>query len=67
VLNPAARKERVQMSMNQSIEVCPYAIWLNNHGITDLVGTAVAQWLGYCATNQKVAGLISDGVIGIFH
>jgi hypothetical protein len=30
-------------------------------------GTAVAQWLRYCATNQKVAGLIPDGVIGIFH
>jgi hypothetical protein len=27
----------------------------------------VAQWLRYCATNQKVAGLIPDGVIGIFH
>jgi hypothetical protein len=30
-------------------------------------GTAVAQWLRYCATNQKVAGSIPDGVIGIFH
>jgi hypothetical protein len=27
----------------------------------------VAQWLGYCATNRKVAGSIPDGVIGIFH
>jgi hypothetical protein len=27
----------------------------------------VAQWLRYCATNRKVAGSISDGVIGIFH
>ena len=32
-----------------------------------LVGTAVAQWLRCCATNQKVAGSIPDGVIGIFH
>jgi hypothetical protein len=31
------------------------------------VGTVVAQWLSYCATNQKVAGSIPDGVIGIFH
>ena len=31
------------------------------------VGTAVAQWLRCCATNRKVAGLIPDGVIGIFH
>ena len=30
------------------------------------VGTAVAQWLRYCATNRKVAGSIPDGVIGIF-
>jgi hypothetical protein len=30
-------------------------------------GTAVAQWLMYCATNRKVAGSIPDGVIGIFH
>jgi hypothetical protein len=30
-------------------------------------GTVVAQWLRYCATNQKVAGSIPDGVIRIFH
>ena len=29
-------------------------------------GTAVAQWLRYCATNQKVAGSIPAGVIGFF-
>jgi hypothetical protein len=27
----------------------------------------VTQWLRYCATNRKVAGSISDGVIGFFH
>jgi hypothetical protein len=27
------------------------------------MGTAVAQWLRYCATNQKVPGSIPDGVI----
>ena len=27
----------------------------------------MAQWLRCCATNRKVAGSISDGVIGIFH
>jgi hypothetical protein len=27
------------------------------------VGTAVAQWLRYCATNQRVAGSIPDGVM----
>jgi len=30
-------------------------------------GTALAQWLSYCATNRKVADSIPDGVIGIFH
>jgi hypothetical protein len=30
------------------------------------LGTAVAQWLRYCATNQKVAGSIPDGVMGYF-
>jgi hypothetical protein len=32
------------------------------------VGTLlVAQWLMHCDTNQKVAGSIPDGFIGIFH
>jgi hypothetical protein len=31
------------------------------------MGTAVAEWLRYCATNRKVAGSIPDCVIGIFH
>jgi len=31
------------------------------------VRTVVAQWLRYFATNQKVLGLIPDGVIGNFH
>jgi len=30
------------------------------------VGTAVAQWLRCCATNQKVAGSIPAGVSGFF-
>jgi len=28
--------------------------------------TAVAQWLRYCATNRKVPGSITAGVIGFF-
>ena len=31
-----------------------------------LLGTALAQWLRCCAANQKVAGSIPAGVIGIF-
>jgi hypothetical protein len=30
------------------------------------MGTAVVQWLRYCATNQKVAGSIPDGVVEFF-
>ena len=30
-------------------------------------GTAVAQWIRCCAKNQKVAGSIPDGFIGIFN
>ena len=37
------------------------------HGNNGTLGTAVAQWLRRCATNRNVAGLIPDGVIGIFH
>ena len=35
--------------------------------LLSVLGTTVAQWLRYCATNRKVAGSIPDGVIGIFH
>jgi len=31
------------------------------------LGTAVTQWIRCSATNRKVAGLIPDVVIGIFH
>ena len=32
-----------------------------------IYGTAVAQWLRFCATNRKAAVSIPDVVIGIFH
>ena len=35
--------------------------------VLNLLGTAVRSWLRHCATSQKVAGSIPDGVIGIFH
>ena len=35
--------------------------------VLNFLGTAVAQWLRFCATNRKVAGSIPAGVIGIFH
>ena len=35
--------------------------------VSSVWATAMAQWLRCCATNQKVAGSIPDGVIGIFH
>ena len=31
-----------------------------------MTGTAVAQWLGCCATNRKVVGSIPAGVSGFF-
>ena len=30
-------------------------------------GTRLRSWLRHCATSQKVAGLIPDDVVGIFH
>jgi hypothetical protein len=35
--------------------------------ILNFLGTALAQWLRYCTTNQKVANSLPDGVIGSFH
>jgi hypothetical protein len=35
-------------------------------GVPMKLGTAVAQWLRYCATNQKVAGSIPEGVVEFF-
>jgi len=34
--------------------------------VLNLIGTAVAQWLRCCATNQMVAGSIPAGVSGFF-
>jgi hypothetical protein len=39
----------------------------NSNIVLEAVGHAVAQWLRHCATNQKIAGSIPDGVIGIFY
>ena len=44
-----------------------YQLICFNDYTRQLRGTAVAQWLRCCATNQKVAGSIPDGAIGIFH
>ena len=38
-----------------------------NFIIHEYMGTAIAQWLRCGATNQKVAGSIPAGVIGIFN
>ena len=38
-----------------------------NTKVLQTVGTTVARWLRCYATNRKVAGLIPDGVIRIFH
>ena len=59
-----ARNELIELTnklLSLHVVVClyPYSIVL--------MGTAVAQWLRYCATNRRVAGSIPAGVIGIFH
>jgi hypothetical protein len=50
--------------------ICKY-IYQSIHVSGDYVpiigGTRWRGWLRHCAKNQKVAGLIPDGVIGIFH
>jgi hypothetical protein len=42
-------------------------LFIDFHKAYDSTGHAVAQWLRHCAINRKVAGLIPDGVTGIFH
>jgi hypothetical protein len=49
-------------------QVCPAVLLMYCFILYVLnMGTAVAWWLRCCATNQKVAGSIPYGVIGIFH
>jgi hypothetical protein len=57
-------------------QIAQQSLWLvtgeNNFAKTHLswllvlLGTAVAQWLRYCATNRKVAGSIPDVVMEFF-
>jgi hypothetical protein len=37
------------------------------HAYVNVWGTRWRSWLRHYATSRKVAGLIPDGVIGIFH
>ena len=42
-------------------------LWIINMIVLSaLMGTAVAQWLRYCAKNRKVAVSIPDGVMEFF-
>jgi len=41
-------------------------VWISLCTLADR-GTQWRSWLRHCATSRKVAGLIPDGVIGIFH
>jgi hypothetical protein len=45
--------------------VCVY-IYIYIHTHTVFYGDRGTQWLGFCATNRKVAGSIPDGVIRFF-
>jgi hypothetical protein len=48
-------------------QVIAYHLILFKETTLQCKGTAVAQCLRHCATNQKVAGSIQDGVIGFFY
>jgi hypothetical protein len=52
------------MALRISIVQIRYALAYNSRSGGPLM---VAQWLRYCATNQKVTGSIPGGVIGILH
>jgi len=43
-----------------------FSFIINSNTLLSL-GAVAAQWLRCCAANWKVADLILDGVIGIFH
>ena len=58
-LNQQLRAQLIIMHPNAHVSNLTYPL--------ALLGTAVAQWLRWCATNRKVAGSIPAGVIGIFH
>ena len=49
----------------KNLQLCNYYV-IKLHSYIQ-VGTAMAQWLRFCATNRSVASSIPDGVIGIFH
>jgi hypothetical protein len=46
---------------------CTNVCRLFKHSVAVPWGTLWRSWLRHCATSLKVAGSISDGVIGIFH
>jgi hypothetical protein len=49
------------------LQQCKVGPLLNFCDSTGHWGTRWRSWLRHCATSRKVAGSISDGVIGIFH
>ena len=59
------------LSVRKLADCVVYHIILRNMKYRYLVycyqGTAVAQWLRFCAKNRKVTGSIPDDVIGIFN
>jgi hypothetical protein len=61
---------RMHVACRKNVDVEKF--YVNTHTHTHIyvylyiTGTAVAQWLRFCATNRKVAGSIPDGVIGFF-
>jgi hypothetical protein len=54
-------------SAGDKVEKCDTKAYTFPSPTFEQLGTAVAQRLRRCATNQKVAGSNPNGVIGIFH
>jgi hypothetical protein len=67
MLNPVARKLCVQVGMKFSTEVCPYAIWLNNHGIIDLVAVASGNSSVFSVRYFTTRLVVSEEVRSIHH
>ena len=61
------RKTTFRSTTERIYDGGPIILYYNIIILTIVLGTAVAQWLRFCATNRKVAGSIPGGVIGIFH
>jgi hypothetical protein len=64
--NHSIRQFPLQFPSRASPFAITFQLDSNNNSVQFLHSNAVAQWLSYCATNQKVAGSILDVVMRFF-